>query len=177
MRSNSIVYLAGPIAGLHYAEATDWRDYAVARLGQHGIVALSPMRDKPQLQRDDIVFNSRGYDTPLTAQRGIYARDRNDVQRADVLLVNLAGAKDISIGTMFEMAWASLLQKPIVLVMRRNDANNIHEHVFVNEAAHFRVDLLDEGIDICRSIIGVPAHEGFLMPEGEGEKTCTLSTS
>ena len=44
------VYLAGPITGLTYDGATDWRAYAKARLAKFGIQAVSPMRAKEFLK-------------------------------------------------------------------------------------------------------------------------------
>jgi predicted small integral membrane protein len=44
------VYLAGPIAGLSYKGATDWRDQAIASLAEAGIRGLSPMRAKEYLR-------------------------------------------------------------------------------------------------------------------------------
>src|SRR5260221_181803 len=43
------VYLAGPITGLDYAGATDWRNEAKLQLALEGITGLSPMRGKEYL--------------------------------------------------------------------------------------------------------------------------------
>jgi len=44
------VYLAGPITGLSYEKAVDWRRYAQIVLLEEGdIVAVSPMRSKDYL--------------------------------------------------------------------------------------------------------------------------------
>ena len=40
------VYLAGPITGLTYDGATDWRHAVAADLNSVGIKGLSPMRGK-----------------------------------------------------------------------------------------------------------------------------------
>lgn len=40
-----LLYLAGPITGLTYAECTDWRDWVRAQLPPD-IVGLSPMRGR-----------------------------------------------------------------------------------------------------------------------------------
>ena len=44
------IYLAGPIAGCTYAEATDWRDSVTAAFDP-GIKGISPMRMKEWCQR------------------------------------------------------------------------------------------------------------------------------
>ena len=38
--------------------------------------------------------------------KGIVTRDRWDVAKADVVLMNLVGATQVSIGTMVELGWA-----------------------------------------------------------------------
>jgi hypothetical protein len=43
-----LVYLAGPIRGLNYDSANDWRSYTCEKLadGNSGIIGVSPMRAK-----------------------------------------------------------------------------------------------------------------------------------
>lgn len=147
------VYLAGPIAGLDYAGAVGWREQATEDLFAWGVKALSPMRAKQYL-RDVTEFTGHcrdeGSEGPLSSARSVVARDRFDVLRADVILVNLVGATRISIGTMFEMAWAMLNHKPVVLAM---EPGNVHEHAFVGEAAGFRVETLSEALRVTRAIL------------------------
>ena len=44
------VYLAGPIRGCSYDNATDWREYAIKELAKDGIIGVSPMRAKEFLR-------------------------------------------------------------------------------------------------------------------------------
>ena len=67
-------------------------------------------------------------------------RDRFDATRCDLLFVNLLGAKETSIGTVMEIAWADLLRKPIVLAIEPE--GNIHDHGMIKEAIGFRVPSL-----------------------------------
>lgn len=151
------VYLAGPIAGLGYTEATDWRDQAIQFLDDCGIHGLSPMRAKEYLQHveRDVGFSATceeyGHLSPLSGPRGIMTRDHFDATRCDVLLVNLLGARKVSIGTTMELAWAYQCRTPIVCVM---EAGNVHEHCMVTEAIGFRCGTLDEGLHVVRSILG-----------------------
>jgi hypothetical protein len=90
-----LVYLAGPISGLNYAGATDWRNNAAARLEEHGIIGLSPMRAKDHL-KDVERFGGHGYEThAISSQRGVFTRDRFDVRRANphdhIFLLEAAG--------------------------------------------------------------------------------------
>lgn len=148
-------YLAGPITGLDYAGATDWRDHATARLAPFGIKALSPLRSKEYLRGVES-FSSDGdvYRdlSVLSTNRGIMTRDRHDATTCDVLLVNLLGAERVSIGTVMEIAWADACRTPIVCAIE--PSGNPHEHGMVLEAIGFRVAFLDDAINIVKAIAG-----------------------
>src|SRR5689334_10236156 len=102
-RMSSLVYLAGPISGTTFAESTDWRASAAARLNHSGIDAASPMRCKSYLKTESVVKQTYD-DHPLSTQHGIMERDRFDVERCDAILVNLLGARIVSVGTVMEIA-------------------------------------------------------------------------
>lgn len=143
------VYLAGPILGLSPKDATDWRKSASESLNELGLEALSPMRHKEYLG---------GYDTlpdvaekfVMSSQKGIVARDRNDVMRCDAVLMYLVGAKRVSIGTMVELGWADAFRKPIIVVVTEED---LHWHAFVREISGFVVKTLGEGIDAVFEVL------------------------
>ena len=150
------VYLAGPIAGLDYTGATDWRDEAIADLAAAGIKGLSPMRAKEYLKNvsRDVGFSATceeyGHLSPMSGPRGIMTRDRFDATRCDVLLVNLLGATTVSIGTVMELAWADLKRTPSIVCM---EPGNVHEHCMVSEATGFHVHSLQEGLDVAKAIL------------------------
>lgn len=151
------VYLAGPISGLKYDGATEWRDAAIADLAAAGIKGLSPMRAKEYLRdRYDAkggfsaTCEEYGHLSCLSGPRGIMTRDRFDATRCDVLLVNLLGAERVSIGTMMELAWADLKRTPIVCAM---ETGNVHEHAMVNEAIGLRCATLDEALHVVKAIL------------------------
>lgn len=150
--SKPLVYLAGPITGLNYAGATDWRDHAITQLNILSIKGLSPMRFKTYLSKEDVLL-AEGYgDFVLSTARGIMTRDRFDCTRADLILVNFLGATRASIGTAMEIAWADLKRIPIVNVME--ESGNIHDHAMINEAVGFRVPTLEEGLEVVGRILG-----------------------
>lgn len=143
-----VVYLAGPIAGSDWDEASVWRVLAREKIGNKGIICLSPLRGKAEMfSESKEKFKSSKYEG-IAGDRCIFHRDRSDVERADILLVNLTNTTCVSIGTMFELAWASMLHKFIVVVMEEED--NLHDHAFVREAASLIVPTLDEA---CTYII------------------------
>lgn len=151
-----LVYLAGPITGLTYDDGQDWRVYASAHLRKSGISGLSPLRGKEYLRALNAPISGTGEEYAhmgvLSTPRGVMTRDRYDATRCDVLLVNLLGAKKVSIGTVMEIAWADLKRIPIVVAMEPE--GNPHEHMMISEAIGYRVPSLDDALHVVRAILG-----------------------
>lgn len=146
---NPCVYLSGPMTGLSYDGATQWRAEAAAGLGS-AITALSPARNLGHLAAVE-ALDQAYTDNALTLPCGITTQDRWDAMRCDVLLVNVLGATKVSIGTVMEVAWADAARTPIVLVIE--DAGNPHDHVMVAQVAGYRVTSLAHGIAIVRHLL------------------------
>ncbi|WP_315729777.1 nucleoside 2-deoxyribosyltransferase [Bradyrhizobium sp. SZCCHNRI2010] len=149
------VYLAGPISGLNYEGATDWREYAKAYLKEFGIKALSPLREQHHLKSvgvfTDTAKETARFKSPMSMPKGLTTRDRWDAMRSDVLLVNLLGAQKVSIGTVLEFAWANAAGRPIVCAIE--EMGNVHEHAMLNEITGFRVPTLEEALDVTRQLL------------------------
>lgn len=148
------VYLAGPITGLNFAGATDWRNEVSAELRGRGIRAFSPMRCKEYLaQVGTISGHGRDYAHlgTLSTPRAVMTRDRFDATRCDVLFANLLAADRVSIGTVMEIAWADAHRVPIVCAIEPE--GNPHDHMMISEAIGFRVTSLDEAIAITAAIL------------------------
>jgi nucleoside 2-deoxyribosyltransferase len=141
------IYLAGPISGCSYAGCTGWREYAKEKLSPYYKV-LTPMRGKEALSHIEC-FHARGYDG-VASDQNIYRRDKYDVHRSDALLIHLSGSTKVSIGTMFEIAWAEKAGKFILVTL---DESNIHEHVFVLQAASMVVTALDDAINYFTGVL------------------------
>lgn len=142
-------YLAGPIRGLSYDGATDWREHVQKELADVGICARSPMRGKQYLASEAVLEND--YPQPLSTPAAIVARDRFDVQTCDLMLANLLGASSVSIGTMVEYGWADAFRTPIVTVI--DEQGGWHDHPFVRQLSGWVVQSVDEGIDIVKAIL------------------------
>lgn len=143
------VYLAGPISGLSYDGAQDWRAAAADRLKVAGIGSFSPLRGKEYLRAMGILEGS--YDIhPLSTAQGITNRDRFDVCRADLILANLYGAERISIGTVIELGWADIARTPVVGVW---EDGNVHDHPMVSQIVGWHAANLTEGLDIVEAIL------------------------
>lgn len=161
------VYLAGPITGLSYEGCTDWRQQAMDHLKDFGIQGLSPLRSKDYLLNETSIsdnYNDGVRDNEklsalasvMSSQRGIYARDRFDCFRADAVLVNMIGAKKVSIGTVMEIAWAAGNNTPVVLIMEKE--GNVHEHSMLREACPFRVETLEDALFVVTALLA-PSHK------------------
>ena len=150
-----LVYLAGGIAGLSGADATDWRWTATRLLENRGVESLNPMRAKAILSEQSRIstnFNDYAANGAFFTSRGIMCRDFNDVKRCDALLVNLLALEKPSLGTIMELAWAYALQKPAVVAIEKS--GNPHDnHPMIHEAMPFRVETLDEAIDAVAVIL------------------------
>lgn len=148
MQREFLLYLAGPIRGLSYGEATDWREYVKSKLPPY-ILPLSPMRHKEFLKSEQDLGHS--YQHPLATMQGVICRDRFDVMRSDALLVNLLGAKKVSIGTVIELGWADGFRKPVILAIE--EKGNPHEHGMVKQIASFITDNLNEAIQLAIAVL------------------------
>lgn len=152
MSTNPRIYLAGPISGLLYASAVNWRHYAKQHLAEHGIDAFSPMRAKQFLAAvQGVIEPFTTHENPLATSKGIMCRDHTDCVRADALLVNFLGARRVSLGTAMELAWAYDRHIPVVVVAEADNPNIVHP--MAHEAIDFRVDTLDEGLALIRTIL------------------------
>lgn len=164
------VYLAGPITGCKYGEATDWREYAKNELAKgtwvdgkpinslqmtqgyythSGIIAYSPMRAKGYL---DKMENMPDADSrfPLTTPQAIIQRDYYDVRSSDAMLVNFLGAQRVSIGTVMEIGFAHSHRISTVVVM---DKGNLHDHEFIKASVGWLTEDLDTGIQLVKNIL------------------------
>lgn len=143
------IYMAGPISGLSFEECYEWRQVCQKALQPH-IQAINPLRAKSYLW-DSKKIEDCYQESLLSTQRGITSRDHFDCKRADMLLVNVMGAKTVSIGTCMEVAWAKAYNKPVVLIME--DEGNLHDHCMIRECCDFRVNNLTDAIEIVKAVL------------------------
>jgi nucleoside 2-deoxyribosyltransferase len=152
---NLKVYLAGPISGLSYDGCVGWRELATAELAKYGILGYSPMRHKGYLSAESKIEHDYPREV-MSCQKGIMSRDHYDVISSDALLVNLLGCTQegtnrVTVGTVMEVAWAWDRRIPVVVVMERS--GNVHDHPMMREAFGFRVETLEQGVGVVRSIL------------------------
>jgi nucleoside 2-deoxyribosyltransferase len=157
----STVYLAGPITGCSFDECVDWREKMISQLPSE-IVGFSPMRGKTYLEGSKEIAASyeeksdNSLKQVMSCARGITTRDFNDCKRADAIVVNLVGAKKVSIGTVMEIAWGKAFNIPVILIIEEN--GNIHEHPMIMECVGFRVNTVDQALDVLKMLLMPTPH-------------------
>ncbi|KKM03889.1 hypothetical protein LCGC14_1769930, partial [marine sediment metagenome] len=113
------VYLAGPIAGCSWDEATDWRIHAQDFL--YDCEVVNPLRCEEYLEGSKKLPSTNAEWTalskPTSNAHAITVRSHWDAVRADVVLANFIGAKSVSLGSCFELAWAWGAGIPCVVVL------------------------------------------------------------
>lgn len=145
------VYLGGPITGLEFDEAVKWRNELKELPWPEGWTWLDPMREKEQFRMDGPLPST--FDAGSDAVR----QDLDDIDQCEIVLMNLAGARTASIGTMAEMGYAYHQGKYIIAVLpererAQRDARglqlerpiNPHDHIFVWEMARYVSDSIED---------------------------------
>lgn len=148
--SRKAIFLAGPLTGISYNDALEWRKYVERRLPPD-VIAFSALRGKAYVERETVLKDAYP-DHLLSTPQGTITRDRFDVSRCDALFVNFLKADRVSIGTIMEMAWADAWRIPIILAMENG---NIHDHAFVRQVAAFITDDLDEAIRTAANVVAM----------------------
>lgn len=142
------VYLAGPISGLTYEQAQEWRNH-FADVVDPRIKCYSPLRGKQYLTMRGPLEGSYN-EFPLSTDQGITTRDRFDCMGSDLVVFNLLGATRISIGTMIELGWADAARVPAVIIM---EDGNPHDHPMVRQTTQFRVTSVEDAIALTEIIL------------------------
>lgn len=143
------VYIASPISGLTSEEVFGYFDGTERKLRMCGFDPYSPMTAKDYL-RDEVRMNPQGYARhSASTAHAIYKRDKWMLSSSDVVFVNLLNGAEISIGCMFELAWADMLGKHVVVV--RGDEPT-YDHAFINEAADVIFTTVDEALEYLKEL-------------------------
>jgi nucleoside 2-deoxyribosyltransferase len=118
-----------------------------------GYKVLYPLVAKGYLRisKEPLKAYGNGEGNPVSSSQAIIRRDHWMVINCDVCLVDLTGAKAVSIGCVMELAWAYDHSKHTILVM---EADNIHQHSFVKKAADIIFTESKEAYGYLEKLIG-----------------------
>jgi len=152
------VYLAGPIAALTEEEAKSWRTLVTERLAVHSIIGVSPLRSEPPLDPEGTYDNvTSRRDLRFGSTKAINAKNQLDVRMADLVLAHMPWDLNrvrLSVGTIYEMAWASAAGKPVILV---TDDTRLAEHPLVIENTGWILGSFDDAIDVILGLLNIYA--------------------
>jgi hypothetical protein len=137
------IYCAHPISGRDFTEVFAYYDRTSRRLREIGYDVLTPMVAKDHLRAKGTA-SPTGCDFPLSTTQAIVGRDKWMVLESSIVYVNLIGVTEVSIGSMFELAWGYDHGKHTVVAM---EDENPHRHVFVRGTAHVILPTEEETIN------------------------------
>ena len=146
---NLSVYLAHPISGHTFGEVVEYYKDSIAQLKDVGYTVYDPVTMYAGNINAEEVCAPADLTGPLINNHALFERDKWMVSKVDVVLADLTGATKASIGACMEMAWASLLGKHLVVVMKKD---NPMYHGFVIEAADVILEDFEEAVEYLDNI-------------------------
>lgn len=142
------IYLAGPISGKSADDVYSRIERDSYILRRFGYEVQNPMTGKASL-RFEKEFVAKDYRHPVTTNHAIIERDRWMVKRSDVVFVNLMEAKEKSIGSIMELAWAHDNGVHTVVAMPETGP---HNHAFIIEAADILFHDKEEAMNYLKEL-------------------------
>ncbi len=148
------IYLAGPISVTDFEGATGWYEDARLMLDD-SFEILRPMRGKEFLKDHPGPIGPEAHDHLLSRGRAVLCRDRDDVLRSDIVLMNLTGcAGEKSIGCSMEAAWAFDHGK--ILIVAAPEGCEHARHIMFGQAATYLVSTLEEACFVANAMLPQP---------------------
>ena len=145
------VYLAGPVLNCDQDEANHWRSEVAAKLQLEGIYGVSPLRCEPLIGSH---YEAQYSDPQFGTARAISSKNIYDVRNCDIGIYYLPTppeGRHQSYGTICELAWANMLDKPTILV---SDDPDIYGHPVISICAGWIVPDLGNAVEICAGVLG-----------------------
>ena len=146
------VYISHPMSNLSFEEVMQYYLEVIWKLKGKcpNIKIFHPLIGKSSLANEK-KLNANGYnDNPISNKHAIYKRDRWMVQQSDIVLVDLTDGDGISVGCLFELAWADLLGKYTIVIRQEDDVR--YKHAFIDEAADVIFDNIEDVIDYIQKL-------------------------
>ncbi len=127
------VFLSGPMSGLDRQTAQKWRQDAALFL-EGCFKTVSPYRGREEKET-------------FPDPKGAVVRDKNDILKCDVVIVNDTFENATMIGTAMELLYAYEHEKPIIVFGEAHKGD-----YFLDYHATIRVDTLEEACNICKTL-------------------------
>ena len=126
-----VVFLSGPMRGVSRIEGIAWREKARKLLGKDFEVLHA--------------YRGREERETFPDPRGAVIRDKNDIIRSDIVIVNDTVADASMIGTSMEVFFAHSRDKVVILFGHAHD-----EDYWLNYHSHIRVSSLEEACELVK---------------------------
>ena len=145
------VYLAGPVMACTWGEANDWRIEFAKQLAFNDIRGVSPLRCEPLIGAR---YSMNHPDPKFGTARVIGAKNMFDVRQCDMTLAYIPKPEPgrvHSLGTVTELAWAKMKEKPTILV---SDDPFILEHPVLSACSGWVLTNLDDALEVIIGVLG-----------------------
>lgn len=145
------IYLGGPMSGLTWRDALEWRRTVEDKLHSQWRL-ISPVKQQVGQDLDEIITVQSQDDNKLLLHHtatGVTSQDEFYIDQSDWLLCYFLNAQRVSIGTIWEIGYAWGKGKKILSVVEKG---SIHDHPFVRRRSHVFTPNLSEAIEFFKAI-------------------------
>ena len=132
-KEKKIIFLSGPMRGIPREKGIAWREKVKKILGKNFVVLQA--------------YRGREKKETFPDPRGAVVRDKQDIRRCDLMMVNDT-LDDVSmIGTAMEVFLAYSLDKPVILFGRAHEKD-----YWLDYHSHMRVDTMENACEIVKRL-------------------------
>lgn len=128
-----VVFLSGPMRGIDRKEGIAWRQKAEILLRNNFQVLQA--------------YRGREKEETFTDPRGAVIRDKNDIIKSEIVLVNDTYDNLSMIGTSMEVLYAHSLDKVVIVFGKAHSKD-----YWLNYHSHIRTDTLEEACQIINNL-------------------------
>lgn len=130
---DKIIFLSGPMRGIPREEGIAWREKAKSLLGEDFRVLYA--------------YRGREEKETFPDPRGAIIRDKNDIKKSDIVIVNDTFKNASMIGTAMEVYYAYTKEKPIIIFGHAHDKD-----YWLNYHSHTRVNTLEDACNLIKKL-------------------------
>jgi hypothetical protein len=153
------VYLSFPISGYDYESLAEYVRETKEFLQHCGYKVIHPLACKADTLagKTNLSNQEDDYQSNLTTNRAIFARDKFSVQKCDIVYVNTFGRINPSLGCTAEIIWAEVFNKFVVYNTEKVFGGERREapkpHAFVQQAIGVWFEGHEESLQYLKKFI------------------------
>lgn len=137
-------YLSFPMSTRNFNDLEAYVLETKEQLELYGYEVLHPLTGTSFLRSSVITHN--GYQHPEATDRACFARDKSFVQMCDVVYLNCEDSEKPSTGCLYELAWAEVYNKQIVLACPHE------QHAFIKQSIGVQFDSHSKSMEYLRKL-------------------------